>query len=58
MGRVSLTKNEYKKEYRNALGCLKQLGHHIGTPYRSHDGVRIVRVDKFSWTDDAVFEEV
>ncbi len=55
---VSLTKAEYEREYANALERLEQMGHHIGNPYRSLDGVRIVRVDKFSWTDDAVFEEV
>jgi hypothetical protein len=54
---VSLTRNEYEQAYADALECLKQLGHQIGNPYRAHDGVRLVRVDRFSWADDAVFEE-
>ena len=54
---LSLTKFEYEQEYANALEHFNQLGHQIGNPYRSQ-GVRLVRVDKFSWTDDAVFEEV
>ncbi len=54
---MSLTKTEYEQEYANALEHLRQLKHRIGNPYRSH-GVRLVRVDNFSWTDDAVFEEV
>ena len=54
---MSLTRIEYEQEYVNALAHLRQTGHQVGTPYRSH-GLRLVRVDKFSWTDDVVFEEV
>ena len=54
---VSITKKEYDEEYIHALDYLVQHGHRIGNPYVSLDGVHVVRVDNFPWTDDAVFEE-
>jgi hypothetical protein len=52
-----VTKKEYDQEYIHALDYLVQQGHRVGSPYVSRDGVRVVRVDNFPWTDDAVFEE-
>jgi hypothetical protein len=52
-----MTKEKYEQEYSVAISSLEQRGHQIGNPYLSRDWVRVVRVDNFPWTDDAVFEE-
>ena len=54
---VSMTKEEYEREYRAAISSVEQRGHRVGSPYVSHHGVRSVRIDNFAWTDDVVFEE-
>jgi hypothetical protein len=53
-----VTKKEYDQEYIHALEYLVRQGHRVGSPYHSCDGIRVVRIDNFPWTDDVVFEQV
>jgi hypothetical protein len=53
-----MTEQDYQSRYQEAFEELKARGVRVGEPFFTHDGLRVVRVSNFPYTDHAVFAEV